>query len=212
MKRQLAIGGFLLAFAVTAVVYVYAEVLRPVVAFQVPPVVAGLPQQSNFAVLVIQIVGFLTLLVTYAFQFVKDTRQRKYDLEDRAAARADAITRAEMLRLAQIETAIELAKVSKINKDKLLSAIVANTALTADHAVTASAKLEELQQALIGKKGCNVAVTLADIAATLEETKGVVETTKRTVDEAKTVSTDTNVKVTDLVKPPADDAKTEGAE
>lgn len=155
----------------------------------------------------VTILGFLGLLVTHLTQMWREGRNRKWDLADRAAARAEAAAKAEQLRLeaaqaaerlrieqqahaeaqriATIQTAIELAKVSKANRDRLIAAVAENTTLTESHAKAALGRLD----ALLDKQGCNV--TLDDIAAAVSETRD-------SVDEAKVVATDTNVKVTEL--------------
>lgn len=162
----------------------------------------------------VTILGLAGLLVTQIAQMLRESRNRKWDLADRAAARADAAAKAEQLRLetaaaaaqlrreqqahaeaqriATIQTAIELAKVSKVNRDRLIAAVAENTTLTETHAKAAREKLD----ALLDKQGCNV--TLDDIAAAVSETQETVDATQRKVDEAKTVATDTNVKVTEL--------------
>lgn len=201
MKRRAAIGILILVlvFDVLAVVFVYGTSMRPSAAVlalgQVPPVVDGMPQVVAASDRVTYI-GLLSTFLLMAYSLFKDSRNRKWDLEDRAAARAD-------LKQNQIDSAVELAKGLRNSKAEVLQKIEENTSLT-----------NTLQTALVGKKGCTVGQTLADIAAALEETKAKIEETKATVEEAKAVTTDTNVIVTQAAADRAastDDGKKEGS-
>lgn len=212
MKRRAALGILLLVlvFDVLAVVFVYATAMHPpveaVALFQTPPVVDGMPQQSMTGLMVTAVLGFLGLLAQQTFTMFTLRAQRKFDLEkaeqqrqwelqDRAAARTK-------LEQAQINAAVLLARGVRNSTEEVLQKIEENTHLTST-----------LNAALIGKKGCNVGATLADIVTALEQTRTKVEETKATVEEAKAVSTDTNAIVSkaaaDLLAS-SDDAKKEG--
>lgn len=188
MKRRAAFGILILVlvFDVLAVVLVYATALRApvhlapaatVALFQVPPVVDGMPQIVAASDRVTY-VGLLSTFLLMAYSLFKDHRNRKWDLEDRAAARAD-------LKQNQVEAAVLLARGVKNSKEEVLQKIEENTSMT-----------NNLQSALIGKKGCTVGSTLEDIQKALEETKTAVTKTKLTVEKAALISTDTNIKVT----------------
>lgn len=180
MKRRAALGILILVliFSVLAVVLVYATALRaPVALFQVPPVVDGMPQIVAASDRVTY-VGLLSTFLLMAYSLFKDHRNRQWDLEDRAAARAD-------LKQNQVEAAVLLARGVKNSKEEVLQKIEENTSMT-----------NNLQSALIGKKGCTVGSTLEDIQKALEETKTAVTKTKLTVEKAALISTDTNIKVT----------------
>lgn len=113
---------------------------------------ANLPTGSTqFAILVSTIAGIASLLATQLFQIYRESRTRKWDLADRASARAEMRKSAEDQRVETIKTAIELAKVSHINNLQLLGAIDENTKITAtavDKADNFNAKLEALHQEL----------------------------------------------------------------
>lgn len=124
------------------------------------------PTASNqFAILVTTIAGFASLLATHFFQIFRESRTRKWDLADRTAARLEMRQHAETQRLETIQTAIELARVSNINREHLLGAIDKNTKITSEAAGKAEAaytvatdfqsKIESLHKELIeaAKKG-----------------------------------------------------------
>lgn len=159
MPRRVKIFAFVMIFGCFAV-SVWAGVVaaqneHAAAAAGVPP-----PSATNqFAILVTTIAGFASLLATQLFQFYRENRNRKWDLQDRAAARKEVRDHAETQRLETMQTAIELARVSNINRDHLLGAIQANTQITADGAAKAEAaysvannfntKLEALQKELV---------------------------------------------------------------
>lgn len=101
---------------------------------------ASAPTASNqFAILVTTVAGFASLLATQFFAMYRENRNRKWDLQDRTQARAEMRAHAEVQREETLRTAIELAKVSNINRDHLLGAIEKNTSLTAKSAEQAEA-------------------------------------------------------------------------
>lgn len=95
--------------------------------------VAAAPTASNqFAILVTTIAGFASLLATQFFQMYRENRTRKWDLQDREQARAEMRRHAETQRLDTMQAAIELARVSNINRDHLMGAIKENTQITSE--------------------------------------------------------------------------------
>lgn len=115
--------------------------------------------QNQFAILVTTIAGFASLLCTQLFQFYRENRNRKWDLQDRTAAREEMRKTVEEQRLESMKTAVELAKVSQANRDLIFSAIKENTSLTVDAGEKAMAaytsannfnsKLETLHRELV---------------------------------------------------------------
>lgn len=149
---------------------------------------------SQTTILITTVAGFLSLLATQFFSMWRENqrerakrdeaeRQRKWDLEDRRAARVEMRQHAETQRLETIQTAIELAKVSNINRQQLVGEIKANTKLTEEAAAKAAdayvaannfnEKLERLHQELL-KKG-------------------------HLIEDIDTTGKDTNTKVTELI-------------
>lgn len=84
----------------------------------------------------------ITLLCTNFFQIWRESRNRKWDLEDRKAQRDLARVRAELLHNSTIETAFQVAKVSTRNKDHLVNEISKNTEITKDVGAKAQAAYE----------------------------------------------------------------------
>jgi uncharacterized protein involved in exopolysaccharide biosynthesis len=122
---------------------------------------AAQPTASNqFAILVTTIAGFASLLATHLFQFYREGRNRRWDLQDRMSARQEMRNHAETQRVETLKTAIELARVSNINREHLLGAIKENTELTSEAGAKAEAaytsannfneKLESLHRELAG--------------------------------------------------------------
>lgn len=129
MSSRVKILAFLVIFGCFAV-SVYAAVQ----AAQAPADPSlGTPTASNqFTILVTTIAGFASLLATHIFQFYRENRNRNWDLQDRAAAREEMRKHAEEQRVETIKTAIELARVSNINREHLLGAIEKNSQLTSE--------------------------------------------------------------------------------
>lgn len=138
MSRRAKVFAMLIIFG-TYAVSVYAGVM----AVQNEQAVAAgnaAPTASNqFAILVSTIAGIASLLATQWFQIYRENRNRRWDLQDRAAARAEMRRHAETQRLETMQTAVELAKVSNINRDHLLGAIGENTRITSEGASKAQA-------------------------------------------------------------------------
>jgi hypothetical protein len=165
MTRTARICCVLLACALFAV-SVGAGVVAQQQATEISGAGGTQPTASNqFAILVTTIAGFASLLATHFFQMYRENRTRKWDLADRTAARLEMRQHAETQRLETIQTAIELARVSNINREHLLGAIDKNTKITSEAAGKAEAaytvatdfqsKIESLHRELIeaAKKG-----------------------------------------------------------
>ncbi len=89
------------------------------------------PTASNqFAILVTTIAGFASLLATQFFQMYRESQKRKWDLQDRETARLEMRQHARFQKEETLKTAVELARVSIINRDTLIGAIKENTQLT----------------------------------------------------------------------------------
>jgi hypothetical protein len=173
MTKLMMIGTVAFAFALTA-----AQALAQQAGAPLDP-----PTGSNQStILITTIAGFATLIATQTFALWRESRNRKWDLEDRMAARREMRAHAETQRLETIQTAIDLAKVSNINRQQLTDHISRNTEITQaakDQAAAAyqvannfNEKLENLRKQLAGAGGQ---------LGTIEE-----------------ASTDTNTKVTEL--------------
>lgn len=143
-------------FAITVWAGVIAAQQTPAVETNAP----GSATASNqFATIATLIAGFASMLAAQAFQWFRESRTRKWDLADRMAARKEVRDHAETQRLETIQAAIELARVSNINRDHLVSEIGRNTILTAEAAAKAdaayvsannfNAKLEALHRQLV---------------------------------------------------------------
>jgi hypothetical protein len=162
---------FRLHQVVAATVVVWAWVAS--VAAQDAPGAATAADQTT--IWITSIVGFLSLLATQLFaiwrqhQETKAAEQRrKWDLEDRAAARAQMQKNAEQLqksaelqRIETVQTAIELAKVSAAHREHILQEISRNTEITQTVGAKADAafveannfndRLEKLRKELASK-------------------------------------------------------------
>lgn len=113
---------------------------------------------TQFAILITTIAGVISMLATQIFAMFRESRNRKWDLQDRAAARAEMRENTRLLRLENMQTATELARVSMINSEHLLDVIKENTDITSRGASQAEAayseannfnkKLEELHRQL----------------------------------------------------------------
>lgn len=120
----------------------------------------GVPTaQNQFAILITTIAGFASLLCTQLFQFYRENRNRKWDLQDRTVAREQMRKTNEEQRMEAMRTAVELAKVSQTNRDLIVGAVKENTVITVDAGEKAAAaytsannfnsKLETLHRELI---------------------------------------------------------------
>ncbi len=121
--------GALFAVSVAAATIAQQQAAAP--AFQ-PGVPSGPTGQGQAAILITTIAGFASLLATQLFQFYRENRNRRWDLEDRMKARAEIKKASEVQRLETIQTAIDVVRVSNINSSKLLGAIDKNTEISTD--------------------------------------------------------------------------------
>lgn len=98
---------------------------------------------TQFAILITTIAGMVSMLATQFFSMYRENRNRKWDLQDRAAARAEQRETHRTLRLETMQSATELARVSMINSGHLLGAIKENTQITTEGASKADAAFSE---------------------------------------------------------------------
>lgn len=138
---------------------------------------------NQWAILVTTVTGFFTLIATQMFALWRESRNRKWDLEDRAAARKEMRHHADTQRLETVQTALDLAKVSAYNKQQLEGHIVRNTEITIAAAEKADAaykaannfneKLEELRRQLTSKahQVDNIEETTSDTQQKVTEIK-----------------------------------------
>lgn len=157
------------------------------VASQVPGLDSQPPTQSNqIAILITTLVGFASLIATQVFAIMREKRERRWDLEDRAAARLEAKRHAEAQRIETIATALELAKVSEKNREHLIQHI--------DENVTGPMRQNTVitQEAL--EKANNFNEKLEQLRSRLIE----LTETRATIRHIDEVSKDTNEKVTDI--------------
>ncbi len=94
---------------------------------------------TSVALLISTLFGFASVLATHFFQIYNSSRQRKWDLQDRAAARQETRKQVEEQRLETMQAAIEMARISIINRDHLLVAVKENTQLTKEGVSAAEA-------------------------------------------------------------------------
>ena len=109
------------------------------------------------------IIGFLSLLATQGFAMWRESRNRKWDQQDRQAAREELLQRSERQRLEVIDTAVQLAKVSNANRAHMSAEINRNTTLTEEVGTKADAayhaandftnRLETLRRELLEARG-----------------------------------------------------------
>ena len=163
---------------------------------QAPPVL-DLPHSDGTlaALLISAIAGIVTLILTNMFTLWRDSRNRKWDKEDRELARKEAALRAQMQRTEMIYTAAELAKLTKKNRDIMIAEIERNTELTQETNVKAEAAFREANN--FNQKIENLKRAVLASGAQL----GVLA---ETTDSIAAVTDDTNIKVTEM-KGDADD-------
>ncbi len=116
---------------------------------------------SDRTIWITSLIGFLSLMATQIFSLWRESRNRKWDLEDRAAARAQMQKNAELQRIETIQTAIDLARVTKLHGEEIVKEISRNTEITqsvgekADAAYVAAnnfnERLERLRKELASK-------------------------------------------------------------
>lgn len=138
--------------------------------------------ENQTTILITTIAGFASLIATQVFALINESRKRKWDLADREAARREVRQHAETQRLETIQTAIDLAKVSNVNRQQLLTRIEHNTNLTQE-----------------AKQSAEAAYTAANnFNEKIETLKRQLASKSDTIDHIDEVSVDTNVKVTKL--------------
>lgn len=98
---------------------------------------------TQVAILITTVAGVVSMLATQFFAMYRESRNRKWDLQDRTAARAEMRENNRTLRLENMQTATELARVSMINSGHLLEAIKENTEITHGGASKAEAAYSE---------------------------------------------------------------------
>lgn len=137
---------------------------------------------SQNTILITTLVGFASLLVTQLFALWRESRNRRWDLDDREAARREAKHHAEAQRVETVQTAIELAKVSQANRDQLLRHLEHNTQITRE-----------------AKESAEAAFAVANnFNEKMETLRRQLASKSQTIDHIDEVSLDTNVKVTKL--------------
>lgn len=155
---------------------------------QPAPVIAA---ADNDTAVTIALIGFFSTLVALLIQMWREARNRRWDREDRAASRAEIRAATILLKREAVQTATEIAKLTKTELTKLqaliaevqsehIAAIRENTALTAeigakadaayDSANNFAAKLAAIQRTLGANQG-----QLGDVQVTVEETHDLVQ-------------------------------------
>lgn len=142
---------------------------------------------TETAMWVTSIVGFLSLLATQIFALVREHRNRQWDLEDRAAARAQMERNAALQRIETVQTAVELARITKEHRQHILQEISRNTEITQDVGAKAAAaheaannfneKLERLRREL-QSKGTQIDTIEETSLDTNEKVTGLTESSK----------------------------------
>ncbi len=142
----------------------------------------------------IALIGFFSTLVALMIQMWREARARRWEREDRAAARAEIRAATILLKAETVQTATTLAKFTKTELAKLqafiaevkaqqtrglAAAINENTALTAEVGAKAdaaysaannfAAKLEAIQRTLGSNQG-----QLGEVQVTVEDTHALV--------------------------------------
>lgn len=139
--------------------------------------------------------GFLTSISMQIFKIMDDRRKRRWELDDKEAARKRAveaaelqrqelITRAEIQRIATIQTAVELAKLNKQNGDKFMQALIENTKITEQTGAKAHEMLARLEGRLSAVSGGEGTPQLSDIAAVGQDTNTKVTQLQEVIDGA----------------------------
>lgn len=150
-------------------------------------VAAQSPDASGVAVnqqtiWITSLIGFLSLLATQIFALWRESRNRKWDMEDRAAARAQSQKNAEAQRLETITTAIELARVATSHREQIVKEISHNTEITKSVGAKADAAYEAAN----------------NFNERLDKLRKVLASKSEQIDNIEEISGDTNQKVTDL--------------
>jgi len=161
-------------------------------ALQADPVTLGAAAavSSPQAILITTIGTLATVVVTQVVGLVRESRNRRWDLADRAAARQETILRAELQRNETIKTAIELARITKASKAETIERILENTRLTIDAATKADAAYVAANNFNEKLKALESAI-LAPTAARVEE----IADRGPQIDEIAQTTADTNEKV-----------------
>lgn len=139
-------------------------------------------QWSASTILIVQGAGFLSLLLTNIFQMMRDSRNRKWDQQDRHEARLDSVRRANVQRVETIQAAVELAKLSKATRQEFVAELSKNTELTEE----------------VGRKAAAAHTAANQFNEKLEHLKRVVLARGPQLDSIEDVAVDTNIKVSDL--------------
>jgi len=152
-------------------------------------VAAQSPEPSGVAanqqtIWITSLVGFLSLMATQIFALWRESRNRKWDMEDRAAARAQMQKNAETQRLETITTAIELARVATSHREQIVKEISRNTEITKG----------------IGEKADAAYNAANDFTKRLEGLRHELASKGTQIDHIEDISGDTNQKVTDLAE------------
>lgn len=113
---------------------------------------------NQFTILVTTVAGFAGLIATQVFALWRENRNRQWDLQDREMTKREMRQHAETQRIETIQTAVDLAKISHVNRQQMIDRIDDNTQLTraaketteATYVATSSykEKLEELRKQL----------------------------------------------------------------
>jgi hypothetical protein len=155
----------------------------------VASVAAQTPEGSGSAtnqttIWVTSLIGFFSLMATQIFSLWREARNRKWDLEDRAHARAQMQKAAELQRIETIQTAIQLAKVTTAHSEQIVKEISKNTALTKS----------------VGDKADAAYGAANNFTERLDRLRQELESKGPQIDNIEKISGDTNDKVTELAE------------
>lgn len=150
-------------------------------------------EQNETTLLLTSIIGFASILVTQLFGMWRENqrdrakrkeaeRQRQWDLEDRATARAEMKRDAQLQRVETIQTAIELARVTSEHREHIVREISQNTEITK----AVGAKAEEAYKAA------------NDFTARLDKLRAELRSKGPQIDHIEKVSDETKDIVTEL--------------
>lgn len=139
-------------------------------------------ESNQSTILITTIAGFASLIATHIFSMWREHRNRRWDLQDREAARREMRQHAETQRIETIQTAVDLAKASHIASQRVLDRIDANTTIT-------QAAKETAEAAYVAANSFNA--HLDTLRSQLTQRADIINH----IDE---VGTDTNKKVDDI--------------
>lgn len=137
---------------------------------------------NQTTILITSIIGFLSLLATQLFALWREQRNRKWDLQDRRAARDEVRKHAQLQLQETVQTAIEMAQQQRASQQRIVEEISRNTALT--------------QQ--VGAKADAAYVAANNFTERMEQLRRELRSKGEQIDHIEEVSGDTNVKVTEL--------------